>query len=158
MSTASVKSMPPEPAYGHLVRLTVQACQVAKEAAGAAAEGIASGSPALLHSLRQREKERAQAREPPRGRFGRVGREPDRDAVDAVERAKVVRATAKTQCGELVPCRQARLRARFGVAGDENLGVAERERECVFGDDCGERVSWRESLRRVHGDSAVSRA
>ena len=57
MSTASVKSLPPEPAYGHLVRLTVQACQVAKEAAGAAAEGIASGSPALLHSLRQREKE-----------------------------------------------------------------------------------------------------
>ena len=57
MSTATVKSPPPEPAYGHLVRLTVQACQVAKEAAGAAAEGIATGSPALLNSLRQREKE-----------------------------------------------------------------------------------------------------
>ena len=57
MSTATVKSPPPEPAYGHLVRLTVQACQVAKEAAGAAAEGIATGSTALLNSLRQREKE-----------------------------------------------------------------------------------------------------
>jgi phosphate transport system protein len=57
MSTATVKSPPPEPAYSHLVRLTVQACQVAKEAAGAAAEGIATGSPALLNSLRQREKE-----------------------------------------------------------------------------------------------------
>jgi phosphate transport system protein len=57
MSTATVKSPPPEPAYGHLVRLTVQACQVAKEAAGAAAEGIATGSSALLNSLRQREKD-----------------------------------------------------------------------------------------------------
>ena len=57
MSTAMVKSPPPEPDYGHLVRLTVQACQVAKEAAGAAAEGIATGSTALLNSLRQREKE-----------------------------------------------------------------------------------------------------
>ena len=54
---ATVKSLTPEPSYGHLVRLTVQACQVAKEAAGAAAEGIASGAPALLNSIRQREKE-----------------------------------------------------------------------------------------------------
>jgi len=57
MSTATVKSIPPEPGYGHLVRLTVQACEVAKEAAGAAAEGIATGSSALLNSIRQREKE-----------------------------------------------------------------------------------------------------
>jgi phosphate transport system protein len=57
MSTATVKSLPPEPGYSHLVRLTVQACQVAKEAAGAAAEGIATGSIALLNSIRQREKE-----------------------------------------------------------------------------------------------------
>jgi phosphate transport system protein len=56
MSTA-LKQPLPEPAYGHLVRLTVQACQVAKEAAGAAAEGIATGSSALLNSLRVREKE-----------------------------------------------------------------------------------------------------
>ena len=56
MSTA-LKQPAPEPAYGHLVRLTVQACQVAKEAASAAAEGIATGSSALLNSLRVREKE-----------------------------------------------------------------------------------------------------
>jgi phosphate transport system protein len=56
MSTA-MKSPAPEPAYGHLVRLTVQACRVAKDAAGAAAEGIATGSSTLLGSLRQREKE-----------------------------------------------------------------------------------------------------
>jgi phosphate transport system protein len=55
--SATVKSLTPEPSYGHLVRLTVQACQVAKEAAGAAAEGIATGAPALLNSIRQREKE-----------------------------------------------------------------------------------------------------
>jgi phosphate transport system protein len=55
MSTA--KSPAPEPAYGHLVRLTIQACRVAKDAAGAAAEGIATGSNTLLASLRQREKE-----------------------------------------------------------------------------------------------------
>jgi phosphate transport system protein len=56
MSTA-IKSPAPEPAYSHLVRLTIQACRVAKDAAGAAAEGIATGSNALLASLRQREKE-----------------------------------------------------------------------------------------------------
>ena len=55
--SSALKSPVPEPAYGHLVRRTVQACQVAKEAAAAAAEGIATGSIALLHSLRQREKE-----------------------------------------------------------------------------------------------------
>ena len=54
---SALKSPAPEPEYSHLVRLTVQACQVAKEAAGAAAEGIATGSRALLNSLRQREKE-----------------------------------------------------------------------------------------------------
>jgi phosphate transport system protein len=57
MSTALVENPAPEPAYLRLVRLTVQACQLAKEAAGAAAEGIATGSPALLNSLRQRERE-----------------------------------------------------------------------------------------------------
>ena len=56
MSTA-IKSPVPEPAYSHLVRLTIQACNVAKEAAGAAAAGIATGSAPLLASLRQREKE-----------------------------------------------------------------------------------------------------
>ena len=57
MSTASIPSPTPEPSHNQLVQRTVQACQVAKEAAAAAAEGIATGSSALLHSIRQREKE-----------------------------------------------------------------------------------------------------
>lgn len=57
MSTPSLKNPEPERSYGHLVRRTIEACQVAKEAAAAAAEGIATGSTTLLNSLRQREKE-----------------------------------------------------------------------------------------------------
>src|SRR5947207_9973893 len=56
MSTA-IKSPDPEPAHQYLVRRTVEACHMAKEAAGAAAEGIATGSSVLLNSLRQRERE-----------------------------------------------------------------------------------------------------
>ena len=56
MSTA-VRVPEPEPAHHYLVRRTVEACHVAKEAAAAAAEGIATGSSALLNSLRQREQE-----------------------------------------------------------------------------------------------------
>jgi len=56
MSTVS-KSPTPEPAHHYIVRRTVEACHMAKEAAGAAAEGIATGSSALLASLRQRERE-----------------------------------------------------------------------------------------------------
>src|SRR4051812_7742117 len=56
MSTA-IKSPQPEPAHHYIVRRTVEACHMAKEAAGAAAEGIATGSSALLNSLRQRERE-----------------------------------------------------------------------------------------------------
>jgi phosphate transport system protein len=57
MSTASIKSPAPEPSYAHLVRRTIEACQVAKEAAAAAAEGIATGSSPLLNTIRVREKE-----------------------------------------------------------------------------------------------------
>jgi phosphate transport system protein len=57
MSTSSVKSPTPEPAHHYLVRRTVEACHLAKDAAGAAAEGIATGSATLLNSLRQRERE-----------------------------------------------------------------------------------------------------
>src|SRR5437879_4385407 len=56
MSTA-VKSPNPEPAHHYIGRRTVEACHMAKEAAGAAAEGIATGSSVLLNSLRQRERE-----------------------------------------------------------------------------------------------------
>jgi phosphate transport system protein len=57
MSTATIKTPEPEPSYSHLVRRTIEACRVAKEAAAAAAEGIATGSSPLLNSLRDREKE-----------------------------------------------------------------------------------------------------
>ncbi|HKS75933.1 MAG TPA: PhoU domain-containing protein [Terriglobales bacterium] len=57
MSTASIKSSTPEPAHGQLVRRTIEACDVAKEAAAAAAEGIATGSTPLLNTIRVREKE-----------------------------------------------------------------------------------------------------
>jgi len=56
MSTAT-KTPNPEPAHHDIVRRTVEACYMAKEAAGAAAEGIATGSAPLLNSLRQRERE-----------------------------------------------------------------------------------------------------
>ena len=57
MSTAAVKTPDPEPAHRYLVRRTVEACAIAKEAAAAAAEGIATGSSAMLSSLRQRERD-----------------------------------------------------------------------------------------------------
>jgi len=57
MSSASMKGPEPEHAYGQLVKRTIEACHVAKEAAGAAAEGIATGSSALLNTIREREKE-----------------------------------------------------------------------------------------------------
>jgi phosphate transport system protein len=57
MSTARAESLTPEPTHRQIVRRTVEACRLAKDAAGAAAEGIATGSSALLNSLRQRERE-----------------------------------------------------------------------------------------------------
>ena len=57
MGTAHAESLAPEPAHRNIVRRTVEACRLAKEAAGAAAEGIATGSNPLLNSLRQRERE-----------------------------------------------------------------------------------------------------
>jgi len=56
MSTAA-KTPETEPAHHYIVRRTVEACHMAKDAAAAAAEGIATGSAALLNSLRQRERE-----------------------------------------------------------------------------------------------------
>jgi phosphate transport system protein len=57
MGTARAESLSPEPTHRRIVRRTVEACLLAKEAAGAAAEGIATGSSALLNSLRVRERE-----------------------------------------------------------------------------------------------------
>lgn len=55
MGTVAGK-MTSQPSYSHLVKLTTEAFTVAKEAAAIAAEGIATGSSALLESMRDREK------------------------------------------------------------------------------------------------------
>jgi len=57
MSSAPIEIPQPASQHARLVKCTIEACNVAKEAAGAAAEGIATGSIQLLNSLRQREKE-----------------------------------------------------------------------------------------------------
>ena len=57
MSSNGARSLASERPRDLLVRRTVEACRVAQEAAAAAAEGIATGSPVLLNSIRQREKE-----------------------------------------------------------------------------------------------------
>src|SRR3977135_2649186 len=57
MSTASVKTPLPEPSHSRLVQRTVEACELAREAAAIAAEGIATGSMSRLNDIRQCEKE-----------------------------------------------------------------------------------------------------
>jgi phosphate transport system protein len=56
MSTA-VKLPAPDPSYTGLVKRTVEACELAREAAAIAAEGIATGSMSHLNAIRQCEKE-----------------------------------------------------------------------------------------------------
>lgn len=57
MSTAISRRPDADSPHAELVRRTVEACHVAKEAAGTAAEGIATASISLLNTLREREKE-----------------------------------------------------------------------------------------------------
>lgn len=57
MSSAAVKTPLAESAHAALVRRTVEACAIARDAAAAAAVGIATGSAAHLDSIRQHEKE-----------------------------------------------------------------------------------------------------
>ena len=54
---SSLASTGQQRSYSQVVKRTVEACQLAKEAAATAAEGIATGSIVLLHSLREREKQ-----------------------------------------------------------------------------------------------------
>ena len=56
MSTAS-KISSPEPVYARLVKRTVEACEIAREGAAIAAEGIATGSMSRLNNIRQCEKQ-----------------------------------------------------------------------------------------------------
>lgn len=57
MTSAAANVPLPDRQYSHLVTRTIAACQVAKEAAATAAEGIATGSVPLLNSIREKEKE-----------------------------------------------------------------------------------------------------
>jgi phosphate transport system protein len=57
MSTASVKTPSPEPSYPDLVKRTIEACELARQAAAIAAEGIATGSMSRLNDIRQCEKD-----------------------------------------------------------------------------------------------------
>jgi phosphate transport system protein len=57
MSTASVKTPPPEPSHSTLVQRTVEACELARQAAAIAAEGIATGSMSRLNAIQQCEKD-----------------------------------------------------------------------------------------------------
>jgi len=56
MGATSIKNPEPGLSYAHLVKSTIDACEVAKEAAGIAAEGIATGSTVLLGTIRERER------------------------------------------------------------------------------------------------------
>jgi len=56
MSTASIKTPSPD-AFPDLVKRTVEACELARQAAAIAAEGIATGSMSRLNAIRQCEKE-----------------------------------------------------------------------------------------------------
>jgi phosphate uptake regulator len=56
MSTA-IKTPTPEPNCAELVKRTVEACQLAREAAAIAAEGVATGSMSRLNAIRQCEKD-----------------------------------------------------------------------------------------------------
>ncbi|MFY9561187.1 MAG: PhoU domain-containing protein [Terriglobales bacterium] len=56
MSTA-LKAPAPEPGYTRFIRQTVEACEIARQAAAIAAEGIATGSMSRLNNIRQCEKE-----------------------------------------------------------------------------------------------------
>jgi phosphate transport system protein len=87
MSTASLKVAREEPSYSHLVKLTVEACRLAKEAAAAAAEGIATGSTPLLNSLRDRERE-----------LDTLDREIDEGVTKAITRV------TETEARELLAC------------------------------------------------------
>jgi len=57
MSTASMKTPSSEPDCGALVKRTVEACELARQAAAIAAEGIATGSMSRLNAIRQCEKD-----------------------------------------------------------------------------------------------------
>src|SRR5215813_12197315 len=57
MNAANLEPFSPEQVSAHLQERTLEACQLARKAAGIVAEGIATGVPSLLDGVREREKE-----------------------------------------------------------------------------------------------------
>jgi phosphate transport system protein len=57
MSSPGSTPLKPDEVCAHLEQQTLQACQVARMAAGIVAEGVATGVPSLLDGVRQRERE-----------------------------------------------------------------------------------------------------
>ena len=57
MSSIDIKPLTPEQVAAHLQERTLEACQLARKAAGIVAEGIATGVASLLDGVREREKE-----------------------------------------------------------------------------------------------------
>ena len=57
MSSIGAKTISPELSHSEMVQRTVEACEIAREAAAIAAEGIATGSMSRLNAIRQCEKE-----------------------------------------------------------------------------------------------------
>ena len=57
MSAANLEMPSPEQVAAHLQKRTLEACQLARKAAGIVAEGIATGVASLLDGVREREKE-----------------------------------------------------------------------------------------------------
>jgi len=57
MSSSNPEPLSPEQVSERLQQRTLEACQVARKAAGIVAEGIATGVPSLLEGIREREKE-----------------------------------------------------------------------------------------------------
>jgi phosphate transport system protein len=57
MNAANLETLTPEQVATHLQERTLEACQLARKAAGIVAEGIATGVASLLDGVRDREKE-----------------------------------------------------------------------------------------------------
>jgi phosphate transport system protein len=91
MGTAIIKNRLPESPQSFFVTRTVHACQVAKEAAAAAAEGIATSAKALLNSIRLREKE-----------LDDLDREIDDGVTDAITQASAPEARELLACMKIM--------------------------------------------------------
>ena len=88
MSSAEAMPVPsPEEIAAHLQELTLQACQVARIAAGIVAEGIATGVPSVLEGVRQREKE-----------LDTIDREIDQGVTSVITRVSEERARELLAC------------------------------------------------------------